>query len=882
MKKFLIFLITSFFLSSYSTIFSQTNLYWNGIIKDDFLVNDDSVGATSQISPNISTNNSNQAIICWADWRSGYGDIYIQRFDSTGLPIGSNAFLVSFPYQTPKILLFDNGNFIIFCQKNSKLFWQYFNSSSQPLINMTPISDSLSVEQGRCRMAKDRNGNFAAVWMDNRGGFYDIHLQYFDSTASPQGDVIKVNQTSHIYNQYPDIAFFENKDFVVVWQSEDSVSQDSYLWFQLFSHSGNPLGGNHIINISTLYPQSTPAVEINQNDEFMVVWSNSDGELFAQSFNQIGQPLCPIITIGNLNSVRYEPEIVNLPDSNFLIGWKQFNSQDWGNIIMQKITVSGTLLGTTIKVNDDSTSQEQSYLSIGDVVKKYVFFVWQDERDIEVNIYSQKFDLNLQTLGFNQKVNDDYGTATQSSPAVDVNEAGNIVITWQDGRDISTGPDIYAQYLDSLGNCIGQNFKVNDDNLQEQGQIFADVTIGDNGNFACVWIDKRYGTYGDIEQDIYGQWYDSMGNLMGNNRRINQPLLFASEYFPRIDMNASGVSATTWFTISHSYAKIFNSSGWAISGDILLEEINNSTSYPDVAICDDGRFMAVWCDTRNGNSDIYFQRFSGSGYNLGTNVRINDDLGNARQYAPSFDINNFGMGIATWVDERNGSQEVWAQRLDIDGNILGNNFKVQNVNAIGIPYKPRVAINKLGKSIVVWHFALPDYNYAIYAQKYDEAGAEIGENFLVVDTMQIFKSISPQVACNNKKVVIVWEDNRRKKGFDIYAKIIDWEWEGINYLESTDIVFPTAFITFPNFPNPFNNITTINYVLRNSTKVELCIFNILGQKVRILVSGQINAGKQRIKWDGKDDSGREVASGLYIYQLVAGKHRESRKMLLLR
>jgi len=87
----------------------------------------------------------------------------------------------------------------------------------------------------------------------------------------------------------------------------------------------------------------------------------------------------------------------------------------------------------------------------------------------------------------------------------------------------------------------------------------------------------------------------------------------------------------------------------------------------------------------------------------------------------------------------------------------------------------------------------------------------------------------------------------------------------------------------PNFPNPFNPATTIRYALarKEPTQTELSVFNILGQKVRTLVSKPQSAGVYSVVWDGRDDSGHKLASGVYFYRIVSGHFVRTRRMLLL-
>lgn len=82
---------------------------------------------------------------------------------------------------------------------------------------------------------------------------------------------------------------------------------------------------------------------------------------------------------------------------------------------------------------------------------------------------------------------------------------------------------------------------------------------------------------------------------------------------------------------------------------------------------------------------------------------------------------------------------------------------------------------------------------------------------------------------------------------------------------------PFAYQLSQNFPNPFNPSTAIKFVLPKAGKVTLQIFNETGQLVRALVDGEMNAGRHEISWDGRNQAGAAVASGVYFYQLVVHK-----------
>ncbi len=95
-------------------------------------------------------------------------------------------------------------------------------------------------------------------------------------------------------------------------------------------------------------------------------------------------------------------------------------------------------------------------------------------------------------------------------------------------------------------------------------------------------------------------------------------------------------------------------------------------------------------------------------------------------------------------------------------------------------------------------------------------------------------------------------------------------------------VSPAQFELQPNYPNPFNAETAINYSIDRTGPVDLSVFDLLGRPVRRLVSGRQTAGSYAVKWDARDEGGHEVSTGVYVIRLQAGERRESYKATLLK
>jgi len=96
---------------------------------------------------------------------------------------------------------------------------------------------------------------------------------------------------------------------------------------------------------------------------------------------------------------------------------------------------------------------------------------------------------------------------------------------------------------------------------------------------------------------------------------------------------------------------------------------------------------------------------------------------------------------------------------------------------------------------------------------------------------------------------------------------------------------PSDFMLAQNYPNPFAHDiapTTIRFALPQATFTEIAVFNLLGEQVRVLTSQVLASGTHAIRWDGRDESGRALTSGTYVYRLKAGKIQLSRTLLLLK
>ena len=144
-------------------------------------------------------------------------------------------------------------------------------------------------------------------------------------------------------------------------------------------------------------------------------------------------------------------------------------------------------------------------------------------------------------------------------------------------------------------------------------------------------------------------------------------------------------------------------------------------------------------------------------------------------------------------------------------------------------------------------------------------------------------TVSNQQADPVENVSLRWTDQRGGTAAAVTDAAGSYQIDlgNVTLVAGTQSAVPAGFALDPNYPNPFNPGTTIPF--RVGTEVApilLSIYNSSGQRIRTLAQGHFSPGRYEIYWDGRDDDGRKVAAGLYIYALHVGAFAQRRKMLL--
>ncbi|HSG28149.1 MAG TPA: FlgD immunoglobulin-like domain containing protein, partial [Candidatus Krumholzibacterium sp.] len=127
-------------------------------------------------------------------------------------------------------------------------------------------------------------------------------------------------------------------------------------------------------------------------------------------------------------------------------------------------------------------------------------------------------------------------------------------------------------------------------------------------------------------------------------------------------------------------------------------------------------------------------------------------------------------------------------------------------------------------------------------------------------------------------------DNSITAGIEYRYRLAYLSDEGEEVLFETETIetSPSTYLLFQNRPNPFNPSTEIAYSLPETAHVSIEIFDVSGRRITLLLDDIEPAGRHKVVWDGLDQAGNAVSSGIYFYRITAGKWSQARKMVLMR
>lgn len=328
----------------------------------------------------------------------------------------------------------------------------------------------------------------------------------------------------------------------------------------------------------------------------------------------------------------------------------------------------------------------------------------------------------------NWKISSDTSGEAQSNSRLTVDGSGNIYVVWEDNR-LTGASKIMAQKYNPSKNAQWPNTTAPEDQYVSTSnkKTVPDVLVDQSGNLYAAWGDGENG-----QEDIFiAKLLSTDGSAIWNHKVVTNADNFDQRY-PRIALTDNGTQATTTLVWQDNrsgnwdiYVQNINSSGnnqWTPEFKANRDSGTTDQYEPMVITSQSGDIYIVWTDERNGDKDIYLAKYASTS-NFLWEIKANNDGGVTSQYQADIAKDSGDNIYLSWTDERNGDKDIYMQKYNpSDGSsVWPNDKKINSIADTSNQYSPSMAINSTNNIYLVW---TDDRNgdLDIYAQMTDNNG----------------------------------------------------------------------------------------------------------------------------------------------------------------
>jgi hypothetical protein len=870
-------------------------------------VNDD-VAAAHQAEPALAVDLSGSYSLVWKDYRNGTypfdPEIFLQRLDTSASGVGANQVLtIEQPdtlKETPDIALSSwSGGVVVWADyrnRNWDIYGQRLDAAGNRTgANFRVNDDTGTSQQHAPRVAFSPQGWFIVTWYDNRLGNDDIFVQRFDATGTRRGSNVRINSDIGTTRQaFPDVAADAVGHFTVVWVDwrNGVYPANPDIYVRKYDTTMTPLTTDARVNSDGAHrAQREPTISADRRGNVAIIWSDSSG------------------------------------------------STQLYDIVGQMIDVDGVIREVNFQANSETDSaQVQADVALDG---RYRYVTWADKRNGNYDIYASitryndptlvpeptalRFEmlaggpvppaqnLNIDHYGYNPLHFQVLSSASwlQTTPSSGVTPADV-------GISISTDTLPFGTYLSTL-----TLYDLDNDDSTVQVTVRLDVTAPiltlsedtlsfrvfagiDNASTQSLMLTNAGA--GDlvwtVEETLEWLLVEPVTGVGDASLafRVNGSSLSAGSFVDSIQVHADdAVNSPAWVWLG--VQAVDNVPYLALDPDSLaLASLDPATQRVHTVVENFGSGQLNWSAATDATW-LQLDRNSGSD---GDTVWL------------AIDTTGLAYGLHTtqivFVDPaafqdtvllpfvldylQPGQDPIVVSDLTLATNdtdsLTVSLILVQAVREIHLPltFNPSlVTIESVRFSSDLPSFVTRDFDI-------DSSGGMVTlcvECSLPDSVLTPSRTDFARLVLRANSATGAFEMGEPKEprlavvvtslGSRLHPIVLPGQ---VRVEEATDVevespvTLPACYALEQNYPNPFNPSTAIAFQLPRQTELFLEVFNILGQRVSLLVQGVLSPGTHNVLWDGVFDDGKQAPSGIYFYRLRAEGVSLVRKMVLVR
>ncbi|MBT3216998.1 MAG: T9SS type A sorting domain-containing protein [Candidatus Marinimicrobia bacterium] len=777
------------------------------------------------------------AFVVWSDARISAEnlDIYAQRihqdlslqFDVGGLPIANTMELET----RPKVTFMSGVKSCVVWQQGSgitEVVYQVVDTSGLVLSNEKPLTKDPASKAGP-RVKRGTGGTVFASWEDYR--FDSTDPTYFIQKISNDGSILWDSAgvpLDSIYNTQDGARFSgdENGGVVFVW--ERGTFPDKDIVAQHFDSFGNRILPDSGLAISNANGnQDSPIITSDEVVGQFVIFSDVSGgsiDLKTQlidDMNTIGFSENGITVIegldGDINYVRAE----TMENGQVVLAWEdnRYGKVLFANYILEEGSDStepnGKQIGFASFHSDPLINEPVFTNSYGSfytgIYDKSSGVALSRVNRLDMNLINQWDSTGIYLNNGSDQIN------LHLTPHI-----SGVACVWSEIRNV-WDYDIYFTVLGDDGNILEAENTIANESVNEFVELVFQLPDGD---YMVLWQE--------------GHW--------------NAGVL---KY---IRLNSSGTPASGWV----SSGKVLSHSGDASN---LIGTMNHDST--EIILVWENRFSAT-------KKDIYSQTIDLDGNTLfGEDPLILTEAIND-QRSPSIALDENTAAFVSWADFRNGDAfSIYGQRIDVENrSLIDSNILICCDQDTFYRDNPDVIAFGDDSFFITWEdergSAVDD---PLLSGGLDIYGAKVVNGLVqnqIIIAAEYHDQKSPKIipigGIDSNAWFLYWQDYRSSGKADLvnlYGQVLLID-PNMNINSHT---VPIEFRVGPAYPNPFNGIISIPIQTHSSAPIRISIYNVLGRQVYDAILIPNHPGEMTFNWTGEDIFGREVASGIYLYQI---------------
>ena len=816
------------------------------------------------------------AIVTWRDPRSDTAKVYAQRLDSLGTVLWTmnGVRVCNTPAaQQSHTAVGDGAAGVIVTWIDNRggtddVYARKVNSLGIPEWSSNGVAVCAATGDGASPViVSDGRGGAIVTWRDTRSDpARDLYAQRVDYTGTVQwianGVVVSVTDRQ----REPRAAMDGAGGAIITWTDDRGVvEEDDDIYVQHVDAFGNVLWGDGLAVCAASGPQSFPAIASDGQGGAIVAWADSRGattDVYSQRVGQdgtLGPGAVPAWTpdgtpVTTRAGVQQNPSAVSDGKGGALIAWEDYGvpapipgfgesagrtlGPGHARVRTIRITDSGEAAGGWSPGGDQITTAGSDQVEPAAVAdgRSGAIVVWKDDRSGNFDIYAQRV-LEDGTIAPGWP---DTGlvvcsaSGDQQHPVAVSDGAGGAIVCWEDRRS-GTSYDIYAVRISAdAGAAPGWTANGNAICTATGDQLTPVMTSDGSGGAILAWADSRA-----IPTRIYLQHVTTMGGILAPVDGRTASGALASQAEPAIAGDGQGGAFLAWTDSRFGSADIYGqhvnyaaNPTWPF-GDEALCSASGNQSRAAIVSSAASTMIVIWEDQRAFGStgiDLHatsrtIERQTPSGWIANGNAVC---TATANQTSPQLVADGLGGVFATWVDQRNGGNDIWAMQVTSTGTGApgwpANGYPVSR--ASGSQEFPRLVTDGSGGAIVAWtdgRVADPD----IYA-------------------MHLFGPVT------------------------------------LSPTDVPEVEDARGPLRLSLAPNPARRRVSIDFTLTSAGVIDVDVLDVTGRRVRALgASAKLAVGRHTLSWEGRDDQDRPAPSGLYFVRVRAGGIDAVRKVVIL-